>query len=523
MKFIFILLISFLNYFPARKSLKAAEKINIQFEEMSIPISIEQLSNFSTNKYNSNEVTEWFTQNGFNRFFELSKYLEFPIFKEGGLTRQILRSWIGRRVLSELSNTIIVPNDLNGVEVFNTIENLLDTKEEISTLEILRAIPTKEINLDLDNLILIIASWKRELAQHQKLISKLNEYEALDKKYIFKESKDSEDSKEDIEPIKKELSVLHRSSPLSIEIWKPINTNSDKDLIILMPGLGGDISNFRWIANKLSKEGWPILFIDHQGTNSEALLKVIKGDEVLPGGADVFLYRIKDLNAVITAHRNGSFLSGNKSYILMGHSLGSLISFLYAGNLPEKGFEKRCENALTDLAITNLSKLLQCQLSEISLPYFKELSSNLKALIGFNSFGSIAWPTDKSSGISTPVLFLGGTYDLITPLLSEQFKVFLSTSSNPLNRFLVVEGASHFAPIRLSTKKVDKKEDIFQINKNFVGSNPFEVQNLSVKVIIEFLNSLEKGKGLDLVKNQNENKLNFHILDAIEIKKFMEN
>ena len=40
----------------------------------------------------------------------------------------------------------------------------------------------------------------------------------------------------------------------------------------------------------------------------------------------------------------------------MGHSLGALIAFLYEGDLPKDDFEKRCDLALKDLAITNLSK-----------------------------------------------------------------------------------------------------------------------------------------------------------------------
>ena len=34
---------------------------------------------------------------------------------------------------------------------------------------------------------------------------------------------------------------------LKVELWKRKNENSEKDLIIFMPGLGGNINNFRWI------------------------------------------------------------------------------------------------------------------------------------------------------------------------------------------------------------------------------------------------------------------------------------
>ena len=168
MKLIFILFLSFFSLFLVNGSSKAAEKISIKFEEMSIPLTLEQLSKLETYKTDSTEVLDWFRNNGFNRFFELSKFLNFPVFKEQGFNRQLLRSWVGRKILTELSNTIIVPNDKDGIEVFNTIEKLLELKKEVSTLEIIKALPSNEIILDIDNLISIISSWKKRISNATK-------------------------------------------------------------------------------------------------------------------------------------------------------------------------------------------------------------------------------------------------------------------------------------------------------------------------------------------------------------------
>jgi len=175
-KYIFLIFFSFYGLF-FNNGLKAAEKINIKFEEMEIPLTIEQLSKLEKYKDDSTELIDWLKKNGFIRVFELSKFLEFPVFKEEGFNREILRSWIGRKILTELSKNIKVPNDNNGTEIYNTIENLLDQKKEVSTLEIIKALPSEEISLDIDNLILIISSWKNELSMQQELLSKLNNLE----------------------------------------------------------------------------------------------------------------------------------------------------------------------------------------------------------------------------------------------------------------------------------------------------------------------------------------------------------
>ena len=309
MKFIFILFLSFFSFCSAKDAM-AAEKINIKFEEMTIPLTIDELLNLENYKDDSTEVIDWFKQNGFLKVFEISKILKFPVFKEESLNRQVLRSWVGRKILSELSNTILVPNDKDGIKVFNTIENLLEVKNEISTLDILKDLPSEEISLDIDNLILIISSWKNELAKQQSLNLKLKSLEktnnSFSKKKIYK-------GDSDLIKINKKIYSPHRGEPLKIELWKNKKIKSNKDLIIFMPGLGGNIDNFRWIGIELSKRGWPVVFIDHEGSNSEAFLEVIKGTNSIPTSADFFLYRIKDLDAVIKAHKKGNLGLTNDS------------------------------------------------------------------------------------------------------------------------------------------------------------------------------------------------------------------
>jgi len=151
----FIIFLGFCGLFFNNGS-KAAEKIKIKFEEMEIPLTIKQLSKLEKYKDDSTELIDWLKNNGLIKVFEISKFLEYPVFKEEGLNRQVLRSWIGRKILTELSKTITTPNDNNGVEIYNTIENLLEEKKEVSTLDIIKSLPSEEIYLDIDNLILII-------------------------------------------------------------------------------------------------------------------------------------------------------------------------------------------------------------------------------------------------------------------------------------------------------------------------------------------------------------------------------
>ena len=112
MKYIFLIFFSFCGLF-FNNGLKAAEKVNIQFEEMKIPLTIEQLSKLEKYKDDSTELIDWLKKNGLIKVFELPKFLQFPVFKEEGLNREVLRSWIGRKILTQLSQIIKIANDNN--------------------------------------------------------------------------------------------------------------------------------------------------------------------------------------------------------------------------------------------------------------------------------------------------------------------------------------------------------------------------------------------------------------------------
>ena len=138
----------------------------------------------------------------------------------------------------------------------------------------------------------------------QDLISKLNNLERINIE-PFKNIKNNFNS--DLINKNKKIYAPHRVRPFEIELWKSKKTENNKELIVFMPGLGGDINNFKWIGRELTKMGWPIVFIDHRGSNLKAFKEILEGKEAIPGSADFFLNRVKDLDAVLKAHQNGEF------------------------------------------------------------------------------------------------------------------------------------------------------------------------------------------------------------------------
>jgi len=487
---------------------------------MSIPISINELIEWSKSAEEKNsELASWLNLLGFKERKGFAKFLNTPLVRDKSMARQILRSWSGRKLLDEVSDLILMDEDSSGESVLDTLENLLDKKEEVTTFDLLNSLSVKAIHIDLDGWIEVANNWRSELNKQQKLISdlmKINEISVKrdDKNVLPFEIKETEHKLIT-------LIVPHRKEPLKLEVWNPsFRKETRKNWVLLMPGLGGDRNHFNWLARSLSHNGWTVVVIDHPGSDSLALEALVKGRLPLPG-AEVIPDRLNDLDSVLNAKKTGKIDISAENVVLMGHSLGALTAILASGVKIDDQLENRCQKVLDNLSLTNLSSLLQCQLFDITLSERKGIE-NLSAIVGMNSFGSFLWQKNLDNQINIPLLLTGGTFDLVTPSISEQLGLLLSVSSSPMSRVLLIEGASHFSPIRVEGQMYQSEgKDLFNLGESIVGYHPLSVQSLLSFEIINFLKKLEERKSIPANTNVNKDDLKFHVLDSTIIERLI--
>ena len=435
------------------------------------------------------------------------------------MARQILRSWSGRKLLDEVSDLILMDEDSSGESVLDTLETLLIEKDEVTTFDLLDSLSVKAIHVDLDGWIEVANNWRSELKKQQKLISDLVLVNESDSKREESNLFPSEIKETENELIS--LIVDHRNEPLNLEVWNPsFREKTRKNWVLLMPGLGGDRNHFNWLARSLSHNGWPVVVLDHPGSDSLALEALVKGRLPLPG-AEVIPDRMNDVDSVLQAKKVGKIKFSADKVVLIGHSLGALTAFLASGVKIEDQLEKRCQKVLDNLSLTNLSSLLQCQLIDINLPDRNNIR-DLSAIVGMNSFGSFLWQESSDNQINVPLFLTGGTFDLVTPSTSEQLGLLLSLSSSPLSRVLLIEGASHFSPIRVEGQMYESEgKDLFNLGESIVGYHPLSVQSLLAFEIISFLEKLEEKKSIPSKTNLTKGQLKYHILDRAIIEKLV--
>ena len=486
------LMSSLLLWAASPRLAQAASELEVRLDGMALPISIDDLSAWvRSGGERSSELGVWF-----NLLEEQSRsgvidLLQAPLINDSSMARQILNSWAGRQLLDQVGDLVQVDDETTGLTVQTTLEQLLEQRPEVTTLELLEALPAKKVRLDLDALLEVAASWRLQLERQQLLVERLGRQPvSLQRLEQATESAASADGS--LERLA--LPVPHRERALQLQLWLPEASMQPerRSWLVLMPGLGGSPDHFGWLGRALSRNGWPVVVLEHPGSDAVAVQALLEGRRP-PPGAEVLPERLLDLQEVLLAQERGELPLSGDQLVLVGHSLGALTALLASGAQPEPGLGRRCQTLMNDLPLSNLSRLLQCQIQDVALPASTPPAS-LAGVVGLNSFGSLLWPRRVPVASDIPVLLSGGSLDLITPPLSEQLGLLRALPSNPGTRAVLVEGASHFSPVRVEGQSGGEGEDLFQLGEEFVGVQPLQVQALLEQEILRFLEALETGR-----------------------------
>ena len=466
---------------PAR----AAEELEVRLDGLRLPIDLVALEAWSdAPDAVDGDLRAWLDLLDPRGREQLRRVLRAPLVQDRSFAQQFLASWAGQRVLEELDQLISTEQGGSaGPLLFQTLQELLARQPQVTTIELLRAVPSRSLVLHLDGGLQLAAQWRQQIEAQSEGLKALQQLRLRQVSQTWLSLSSDPAAAAPPQRQRLQLTVPHRRQALELQIWP----GSRRSWVLLSPGLGGSAAQLEWLAAGLQQRGWPVLLLDHPGSDERAVRELLEGRRP-PPGAETLGDRVLDLQAVVRAVEQGSLPRLGDQVVLMGHSLGGLSSLLAAGLRPEAGLARRCDRALDGIPLTNLSRLLQCQLLDVRLPAPEPLAQPLQAVVSLNGFGSLLWPHRGLRALPVPVLLVGGSLDLITPPLGEQLQLFLRDRDRQ-SRLVLLEGGSHFSPVR-----IDRQEQaLFQLGEEFVGVEPLRVQALTMGLTADFLDALPKG------------------------------
>ena len=229
--------------------LKAAEQLEVSFDGVVIPVQISDLVDWARADGDANtELGIWLELMEPTSRQGMLELLKAPLITDRSMARQMLNSWAGRRLLDEIADLVQVDDDTVGVTVLNTLERLLNRQPQVSSLDLLEALPAKRVRLDLDGLVDAADHWRQQLEQQQALVRRLDR---IPINGVSPAPSLATTSDAVVQPQQQLLPVAHRRRPLQLQLWRATEEQpregerQQRTWIVLMPGLGGSPDHFR--------------------------------------------------------------------------------------------------------------------------------------------------------------------------------------------------------------------------------------------------------------------------------------
>ena len=333
---------------PAR----AAEELLVQIEGLEIPIDLEELEAWSRQPHlQRGRQVVWLNLLDAQAREGLSRLLRAPLLLDRSFGRELLQSWPGQPLLRELGGLLQGHEGENlAPQLQATLEQLLERQREVSSLDLLRALPSERLVLRVDGLLELAASLRDQLRDQAIALAALRGQPLPLRRSTPLMTQRAPWARPRQQVL---LPVAHRASPLPLELWPAQAGDGSRPLLLLMPGLGGSSSQLSWLAGALAQRGWPVVVVEHPGSDEDAVKASLEG-AAPPPGAESVPARLADLQAVLVARRDGVLGLAADSrpedgVVLIGHSLGGLAALMAAGLVPEAGLGQRCEQALVAL------------------------------------------------------------------------------------------------------------------------------------------------------------------------------
>ncbi|MFM7733637.1 MAG: alpha/beta hydrolase, partial [Cyanobium sp.] len=154
-------------------SATAAELLEIRFDDLTIPIPLDQLAAFSLGEppapgSSGDELTVWLGLMHPRSRQDLRILLRAPLLQDRSFGRQLLDSWAGGQMLEERGDLLTTPDGGSTTTLLQTtLRQLLQQGRPVTAIELLRSLPPARLTLQIDGLLSLAERWRQQLRQQQ--------------------------------------------------------------------------------------------------------------------------------------------------------------------------------------------------------------------------------------------------------------------------------------------------------------------------------------------------------------------
>ncbi|WP_088892888.1 alpha/beta hydrolase [Leptolyngbya ohadii] len=345
---------------------------------------------------------------------------------------QVTYSSVGETSLQHLGQVIQTESRQNGFYALRSAAIAAAADPEgLTLLNLVRHFPSQTIRIRADRAMEVAEEFSQLSKQTDRMTAFLSQQNAAD---AAAQPLDF-DRRTDLQQVgnvnwqKQTLTLNDRSRDrqIAVDLYVP-SAQTPAPVMIISHGIAADRGDFSELAQHLVSYGFAVAVLDHPGSDTRQLRNWLGGlvDEMT--ASDEFIHRPKDVSFLIDRleelNRSGGLSDRLKldQVGVIGHSLGGYTALALAGaNLNFNLLQQQCQPDLINLNSINFSMLLQCEaLHTTQLNSLQLKDDRVKAVIAVNSASNSIFGQAGLQNIKIPVMMIGGSDDLISPVLLEQ-------------------------------------------------------------------------------------------------------
>ena len=215
-----------------------------------------------------------------------------------------------------------------------------------------------------------------------------------------------------------------------VDAYIPNGLDSPAPVVIISHGFGDVKESFAFIAEHLASYGFVVLLPDHVGSDLAYRQEFLQGRLNTLLSPMEFVNRPQEISFLID--KLEELVAESPKWAgqvdldrigVTGDSLGSTNTLALAG--AEINYERIVEACHPDNVLLNFALYLQCRAQFLPPQNFDLKDPRVKAVVTGHPLGGFLYGPEGFSQIDVPLLMVGGSEDIVSPVVVEQFHPFI--------------------------------------------------------------------------------------------------
>jgi predicted dienelactone hydrolase len=433
----------------------AAERVSVSYGPLELSLSVEDLETYAETGRMSNGLAFYARFVDDENLEQLRGLLRQQLDLDAVAMSQILYSSFGETSLQHLGELIQTDARQNGFYALRSALILAaDDPDGLTPLTIIKHFPTPTVRIQSGRAIQIANEFTQLLHQTDRIRTVMAEQAATDMATEFPVDFAQGLNLQEFGATnwQQETLRLHdrlRHRPIEVDLYTP-NLAEAAPVIVISHGIAADRQDFSELAQHLASHGFAVAVLDHPGSDRQHFQNLLRGLTQEIAEPNEFINRPLDVSYLLDEleqlNQAGAPLHDRlnlQKVGVIGHSLGGYTALALAGaQLNLDLLRRECQPSFIDLNSANLSMPLQCEALQTTIDPQPLQDDRVQAIVAVNSVSNSVFGQEGLRSVQVPVMLIGGSGDVISPVLLEQVCPF-TWLTGPDKYLAVIEKGTH--------------------------------------------------------------------------------